>query len=231
MFIDYAVIEIQSGKGGDGAVAFRREKFVPKGGPSGGDGGKGGNIVFETNQNLNTLLDFKYKRKYKAENGENGGTSLKDGKNGKDVIIKVPVGTVIKDFDTKKLLYDLNKPGQKAAIVNGGKGGKGNSKFATPTNQTPRNAESGKAGESKKVILELKFTDRFPNWFRELVEVFNLTQCGAAKYVDGVTLMGEDQTSELVTSHLEAHQTKQSASDNGKRDHLKRREQAIAATF
>ena len=156
MFIDYAVIEIRSGKGGDGAVAFRREKFVPKGGPSGGNGGKGGNIVFEANQNLNTLLDFKYKRKYKAENGENGGTSLKDGKNGKDVIIKVPVGTVIKDFDAKKLLYDLNKPGQKAIIAKGGKGGKGNSKFATPTNQTPRNAESGKAGESRKVILELK---------------------------------------------------------------------------
>jgi len=156
MFIDYAVIEFQSGRGGDGAVAFRREKFVPKGGPSGGNGGKGGNIIFEANQNLNTLLDFKYKRKYKAENGRNGGTSLKDGKNGKDVIIKVPVGTVIKDFDTKKILYDLNKPAQKTIIAEGGKGGKGNSKFATPTNQTPRNAESGKPGESKKVILELK---------------------------------------------------------------------------
>lgn len=156
MFIDYAVIEIQSGKGGDGAVAFRREKFVPKGGPSGGNGGKGGNILFEANQNLNTLLDFKYKRKYKAGNGENGGTSLKDGKNGKDIIIKVPVGTMIKDFDTNKLICDLNKPAQKTIIANGGKGGKGNSKFATPTNQTPRNAESGKPGESKKVILELK---------------------------------------------------------------------------
>ena len=104
MFIDYAVIEIQSGSGGNGAVAFRREKFVPKGGPSGGNGGKGGNIIFEANQNLNTLPDFKYKRKYKAENGGNGGTSLKDGKNGKDVIIKVPVGTMIKDFDSKKIL-------------------------------------------------------------------------------------------------------------------------------
>ena len=156
MFIDYAVVEVHSGKGGDGAVAFRREKYVPKGGPSGGNGGKGGNIIFEANQNLNTLLDFKYKRKYKAGNGENGGTSLKDGKNGKDVIIKIPVGTVIKDFNSKKILYDLSKPSQKIIIAKGGKGGRGNSKFATPTNQTPRNAEPGKQGESLKVILELK---------------------------------------------------------------------------
>lgn len=156
MFIDYAVIEVHSGKGGDGAVAFRREKYVPKGGPSGGNGGKGGNIEFEANQNLNTLLDFRYNRKYKAGNGENGGTSLKDGKNGKDIIIKVPVGTVIKDFDSKEVLYDLNKPAQKIIIAKGGKGGRGNSKFATPTNQTPRNAEPGKPGERKKVILELK---------------------------------------------------------------------------
>lgn len=156
MFIDYAVIEVQSGKGGDGAVAFRREKFVPKGGPSGGNGGKGGNIIFEANQNLNTLLDFKYKRKYKAENGENGGTSLKDGKNGKDVVIKVPVGTVIKDYASKNTLHDLNKPLQNAIVAEGGKGGRGNSKFATPTNQTPRKAEPGQPGVSKKIILELK---------------------------------------------------------------------------
>jgi len=156
MFIDYAVIEVHSGKGGDGAVAFRREKYVPKGGPSGGNGGKGGNIEFEANQNLNTLLDFRYNRKYKARNGENGGTSLKDGKNGKDIIINVPVGTVIKDYDSKEVLYDLNKPAQKIIIAKGGKGGRGNSKFATPTNQTPRNAEPGKPGERKKVILELK---------------------------------------------------------------------------
>jgi GTP-binding protein len=156
MFIDYAVIEIQSGKGGDGAVAFRREKYVPKGGPSGGNGGSGGNIVFVANLNLNTLLDFKYKRKYKAGNGDDGGTSLKDGKKGKDVVIKVPVGTVIKDFDSKEILYDLNKPEKKITFAKGGKGGRGNSKFATPTNQTPRTAEPGKPGEGKKVILELK---------------------------------------------------------------------------
>jgi GTP-binding protein len=156
MFIDYAVIEVQSGKGGDGTIAFRREKFVPKGGPSGGNGGKGGNILFESNRNLSTLLDFKYKRKYKAGNGENGGTSLKDGKNGRDIVIKVPVGTVIKDYLTKNVLHDLNKPAKKAIVAKGGKGGKGNSKFATPTNQTPRKAEQGKQGETRKIILELK---------------------------------------------------------------------------
>ncbi|MCZ6701527.1 MAG: GTPase ObgE [Ignavibacteria bacterium] len=156
MFIDYAVIEITAGKGGDGAVAFRREKFVPKGGPAGGNGGKGGNIVVEAHHNLNTLLDFRYKRKYKAQNGEMGGNSLKDGKSGNDVVIKVPLGTVIKDFKSKKSLFDLNKNNKKIILTKGGKGGKGNSNFATATNQTPRYAESGKPGEYKKVILELK---------------------------------------------------------------------------
>ncbi|MBT8380282.1 MAG: GTPase ObgE [Ignavibacteria bacterium] len=156
MFIDYALIEVQSGKGGDGAIAFRREKYVPKGGPSGGDGGRGGNVIFQSNTNLNTLLDLKYKRKYKAGNGDNGGTSLKDGKNGNDIIIKVPVGTVIKDFESKETLFDLSKSSQKFVLAKGGKGGRGNSKFATSTNQAPRNAEPGKPSESKKVILELK---------------------------------------------------------------------------
>lgn len=156
MFIDYAVIEITAGKGGDGAVAFRREKFVPKGGPAGGNGGKGGNIVVEAYHNLNTLLDFRYKRKYKAQNGEMGGNSLKDGKSGNDVVIKVPLGTVIKDFKSKKSLFDLNENNRKIILTKGGKGGKGNSNFATATNQTPRYAESGKPGEYKKVILELK---------------------------------------------------------------------------
>ena len=156
MFIDYAVIEITAGKGGDGAVAFRREKFVPKGGPAGGNGGKGGNIIVEAHHNLNTLLDFKYRRKYKAQNGEMGGNSLKDGKSGNDVVIKVPLGTVIKDFKSKKSLFDLNENNRKIILTKGGKGGKGNSNFATATNQTPRYAESGKPGEYKKVILELK---------------------------------------------------------------------------
>ncbi|MGB5847999.1 MAG: GTPase ObgE [Ignavibacteriaceae bacterium] len=156
MFIDYAVIEVTAGRGGDGAVAFRREKFVPKGGPAGGNGGKGGSAIIEAHHNLNTLLDFRYKKKYKAEDGEMGGNSLKDGKNGKDIIIKVPLGTVVKDFKTNQVLFDLNEETKKVVLANGGKGGKGNSNFATSTNQTPRYAEDGKQGEYKKVILELK---------------------------------------------------------------------------
>jgi len=156
MFVDYAVIEVHAGKGGDGAVTFRREKYVPKGGPSGGDGGNGGNIIIQADRNLHTLLDFRYKKKYEAANGENGGNSLKDGKNGQNVIIKVPVGTIIKDAETEEQLFDLNEESQKVFLVKGGRGGKGNSKFATSTNQTPRFAEPGKPGEFKKVILELK---------------------------------------------------------------------------
>lgn len=156
MFIDFALIEVNSGKGGDGAVTFRREKYVPKGGPSGGDGGKGGNVIIKASSNLHTLLDFRYKKKYKAENGNSGGNSLKDGKSGQDVIIRVPVGTVVKDSETEKILFDLDSNGKEIILAEGGKGGKGNSKFATSTNQTPRFAEEGKPGEHKKVILELK---------------------------------------------------------------------------
>ena len=156
MFVDYALIEAQSGKGGHGAVTFRREKYVPKGGPSGGNGGSGGNIIIKASNNLHTLLDFRYKKKYKAANGDNGGSSLKDGKNGSDVIIKVPVGTVVKDAETEKILFDLDENDKEVILARGGRGGKGNSKFATSTNQTPRTAEDGKPGEYKKVILELK---------------------------------------------------------------------------
>lgn len=156
MFVDYAVIEVYSGKGGDGAITFRREKYVPKGGPSGGDGGRGGDVILRTNSNLHTLLDFRYKKKYKAGNGNSGGSSLKDGKNGDNAIIQVPVGTVVKDFGTEKILFDLNTDKKEIVLAKGGNGGKGNSKFATSTNQTPRFAEDGKPGEQKKVILELK---------------------------------------------------------------------------
>ncbi|MCU0331976.1 MAG: GTPase ObgE [Ignavibacteriaceae bacterium] len=156
MFVDYALIEVSSGNGGDGAVTFRREKYVPKGGPSGGDGGNGGNVIIIANTNLHTLLDFRYKKKYIADNGDSGGNSLKDGKSGGDVIIRVPVGTIVKDSETEELLFDLDVDGKEVILVKGGKGGKGNSKFATPTNQTPRFAEDGKPGEHKKVILELK---------------------------------------------------------------------------
>ena len=156
MFIDFAQIEVRSGDGGDGAVAFRREKYVPKGGPSGGNGGNGGNVIFESHGNLSTLLDFKYKRKYFAGSGKPGGNSLKDGKNGEDVIIKVPVGTIIKDAETNEIILDLSDTDQKVVLLKGGKGGKGNSNFATPTRRTPRYAEHGKPGVYNKLILELK---------------------------------------------------------------------------
>lgn len=156
MFVDYALIEVSSGKGGDGAVTFRREKYVPKGGPSGGDGGDGGNVILKANSNLHTLLDFRYKKKYIADDGDKGGNSLKDGKNGSNISIGVPVGTVIKDAETEKIIFDLNENDKELIVAKGGKGGKGNSKFATPTNQTPRFAEEGKPGEYKKIILELK---------------------------------------------------------------------------
>ncbi len=156
MFIDYAGIELKAGDGGNGAVSFRREKYVPKGGPAGGNGGKGGDIIIEAHHNLSTLLDFRYRKNYKAKDGESGGSSLKDGKSGDDIIIKVPVGTIIKDAETKEILFDLDRDGKRAIIAKGGKGGKGNSNFATSTNQTPRYAEPGRPGEERKIILELK---------------------------------------------------------------------------
>lgn len=156
MFIDYAKITVRSGKGGNGAVAFRREKYVPKGGPAGGNGGDGGSVYLVADRNINTLLDFKYKKIFVAENGEQGGSSLKDGKSGKDIYIKVPVGTVVKLEDTEEILFDLSYDGQVELVAKGGKGGKGNANFATPTRQAPRFAEKGKLGEEKKLILELK---------------------------------------------------------------------------
>jgi len=156
MFVDYALIEVHSGRGGDGLITFRREKYVPKGGPSGGDGGNGGDVILRTNPNLHTLLDFRYKKKYKAADGDKGGNSLKDGKNGENIIIGVPVGTVVKDSETDIVIFDLDEDNKEVVLAKGGKGGRGNSKFATPTNQTPRFAEDGKPGEFKKVALELK---------------------------------------------------------------------------
>jgi GTPase len=156
MFIDYAEVEVSGGKGGDGAVTFRREKYVPKGGPSGGNGGRGGSVIIKAHHNLSTLLDFRYKRIYKAEKGEPGGNSLKDGKNGEDILIKVPVGTIIKEAESGEVLFDLDEDGKEVVVARGGKGGKGNSNFATSTNQAPRFAEPGLEGESRKITLELK---------------------------------------------------------------------------
>lgn len=156
MFLDYAKIVIKAGDGGNGAVAFRREKFVAKGGPAGGNGGKGGDVIVVADSNLHTLLDFKYNRKHFAENGVAGGNSLKDGRGGQDAIIKVPVGTVIKESATGKVLADMDENGKSVIIAKGGRGGKGNSNFATSTNQTPRFAEDGKPGKEIEIELELK---------------------------------------------------------------------------
>ena len=156
MFLDYAEIHVKAGDGGKGAVTFRREKYVPKGGPSGGNGGNGGDIIFIASANISTLLDFRYKKNYTAKNGVPGGSALKDGKRGDDVVIRIPVGTLVKDFQTKEVICDLDKDGKSFVIAKGGRGGKGNSNFATATRQTPRFAEPGTPGEERDIILELK---------------------------------------------------------------------------
>ncbi|AEM78435.1 LOW QUALITY PROTEIN: GTP1/OBG sub domain protein [Thermoanaerobacter wiegelii Rt8.B1] len=156
MFIDTARIYIKAGDGGNGIISFRREKYVAYGGPDGGDGGKGGDVIFVADPNLSTLLDFKYKKKYIAQNGENGRGKNQYGKNGEDLYIKVPVGTLIINDETGEIIADLVKPNQKAIVLRGGKGGRGNTKFATSTLKTPRFAESGEKGKEMWVRLELK---------------------------------------------------------------------------
>lgn len=156
MFTDYAKIYASAGKGGNGAVSFRREKYIAAGGPDGGDGGKGGDIYFEVNPDSNTLIDFRYKKKFKAENGNNGEGAHKSGKSGEDLYIKVPIGTIVKDAETGEVLADLSEKDQKALVLRGGRGGKGNSHFATSTRQAPRFSQGGEDGEEKELILELK---------------------------------------------------------------------------
>ena len=154
MFTDYVKITAKAGNGGNGAISFRHEKYVAAGGPDGGDGGKGGDIYFVVDQDANTLIDFRYKKKFKAENGNKGARRF--GKSGEDLYIKVPIGTIIKDAKTERVLADLSEKNQKALILHGGRGGKGNSNFATATRQAPRFAQDGEDGEEKELILELK---------------------------------------------------------------------------
>lgn len=156
MFTDYVKIIAKAGNGGNGAISFRREKYVAAGGPDGGDGGKGGDIYFEVDPDSNTLIDFRYNKKFKAENGKNGEGAHKYGKSGEDLYIKVPIGTIVRDAKTNKVLADLSHEGQKELILAGGRGGKGNSHFATSTRQAPRFAQDGEKGEEKELILELK---------------------------------------------------------------------------
>ncbi len=156
MFADSAKIFIKSGKGGDGHVSFRRELYVPAGGPDGGDGGKGGDIIFQVDKGLNTLTDFRHVRKYVAESGEEGGKRKCHGANGKDLIIKVPEGTVIKDFESGKVIADMSGENQRAVILKGGRGGCGNMHYATATMQAPKYAQPGQPSQELWVLLELK---------------------------------------------------------------------------
>jgi GTP-binding protein len=156
MFIDQVVIHVKSGKGGDGMVHFHREKFVPRGGPDGGDGGKGGDVIFEVKPTLNTLSSFRQNQKFKAEEGVKGGPSQMTGRNGKDLIIHVPPGTVLFDADTGELIGDLTERGDKTTVLKGGRGGRGNQHFATSRNQVPRTAEKGEPAQEKRIRLELK---------------------------------------------------------------------------
>ena len=156
MFTDYTKIIIKSGDGGNGAATFRREKYVAAGGPDGGDGGKGGDVYFITDKDSNTLINFRYNKKFKAENGQNGSGARCNGKQGQDLYIKVPIGTVVKDAETGEIVADLSEEDSKELVLPGGRGGKGNTHFATSTRQAPRFAQSGEKGIEKELILELK---------------------------------------------------------------------------
>ena len=156
MFIDEAIIELNAGRGGNGCMAFRREKYVEMGGPFGGNGGHGGNIYFEADEGLNTLIDLRYKKLYKASNGEHGQGKGMHGKNAEDLIIKVPLGTVVTDVDTNLIIADITKKDDKVLICEGGRGGRGNIAFATKTNPAPAFCENGEPGEVRKVKVELK---------------------------------------------------------------------------
>ncbi|WP_107942892.1 GTPase ObgE [Metasolibacillus sp. FSL H7-0170] len=156
MFVDHVKIYVKGGDGGDGMVAFRREKYVPNGGPAGGDGGHGGNVVFQVDEGLRTLMDFRYKRHFKAERGEHGMSKGMHGRKSEDLTIKVPPGTVVINAETQAVIADLVEDGQKAIIAKAGRGGRGNCRFATPANPAPELAEKGEPGQELEVILELK---------------------------------------------------------------------------
>ncbi|MCK1194467.1 GTPase ObgE [Streptococcus uberis] len=156
MFLDTAKISVQAGRGGDGMVAFRREKYVPNGGPWGGDGGKGGSVIFKVDEGLRTLMDFRYNRKFRAKAGEKGMTKGMHGRGSEDLIVLVPQGTTVKDAETGKVITDLVENGQEYVIAKGGRGGRGNIRFATPRNPAPEIAENGEPGEERELELELK---------------------------------------------------------------------------
>jgi GTPase len=156
MFIDRAKIFVRGGDGGNGVTAFRREKFVPRGGPSGGDGGRGGSVYFEASESVNTLLHFRYNPEHKADRGRHGEGSRRHGQDGEDVVVPVPIGTVVMDELTGEVIHDFTHAGERVLIAKGGRGGRGNAQFATPTNRAPRHHEEGRAGEERHLRLELK---------------------------------------------------------------------------
>ena len=156
MFIDFTVIKCMSGKGGHGAVTFRREKYIPKGGPNGGDGGKGGDVIFIADNQLHTLQDIRYKKTYASEDGQQGSTNNRTGKNGEDAIIRVPLGTAVKEMESENVVADLVEDKEQFIALKGGKGGRGNAHFKTATRQTPRYAQSGIEGQVNTYALELK---------------------------------------------------------------------------
>ncbi len=156
MFIDHAKIHVQAGSGGAGCVAFRREKYVPKGGPNGGDGGHGGDVIAVADRHIHTLLDFKYQTLFKAERGQHGMGSNMTGKSGQPLRIRMPIGTTIRNADTGALIADLTEEGEEAVVARGGRGGRGNTRFVTPTNRTPREWDPGEFGEELELTLELK---------------------------------------------------------------------------
>ncbi|TDM13040.1 GTPase ObgE [Macrococcus lamae] len=156
MFVDQVKINLKAGDGGNGIVAYRREKYVPMGGPAGGDGGKGASVVFEVDEGLRTLLDFRFQRMFKAEKGENGQSSNMHGRGAKDLILKVPPGTIVKNAETEEVIADLVMHGQQAVVAKGGRGGRGNSRFASASNPAPEFSENGEPGEELEVVLELK---------------------------------------------------------------------------
>lgn len=156
MFVDQVKVYVKGGDGGNGMVAFRREKYVPKGGPAGGDGGKGADVVFVVEEGLRTLMDFRYQRHFKAPRGEHGMSKGQHGRGSKDMIVKVPPGTVVMDAETNEVIADLVEHGQRAVIAKGGRGGRGNTRFATPANPAPEIAENGEPGQERDVVLELK---------------------------------------------------------------------------
>ena len=156
MLADTAAIYIEAGNGGNGLVSFHREKYVAAGGPDGGDGGNGGDVILEVDDKVSTLADFRYRKQYKAQNGGDGKAARCSGKNGDDLIVTVPIGTLVKDANTDRIIADMNKLGQRIVIAKGGSGGWGNSHFATPTRQIPRFAKSGTEGEKREIKLELK---------------------------------------------------------------------------